>query len=181
MGRYPTVDDSLCHEVLVSRYPQLPELVRNALGDIEPSKDGDLSYYPCRVSLRDGSALDAVYIEPEKPYLRMWGVYPEDDRGKRSVSIDEVVTVEDSPLRLPAQFANEIYRNGESGMGYTIFTVFFSDGTRQACATGNAVDFIRYPYGKRPSDVIAVLPHEGRNADPVSAPHWYWCLYSEGD
>jgi hypothetical protein len=165
----------------VSRYSQLPELIRSALADIEPSSDGDLTYYPCRVTLREGSVVDTVYIEPERPYLRTWGVYPEDDRGKRFVSIDDVVNVEDSPLRLPAQFANEIYRNGESGMGYTIFTVVFSDGTNQACATGNAVDFIRYPEGKCPSDVIAVRPHEGRNAEPVSAPHWYWCLYSEAD
>ena len=54
----------------------------------------------------------------------------------------------------------------------------FSDGERQACGTGNAVDFIRYPKGKGPNDVAAVLPHEGRNAQPVAAPDWYWCLYS---
>jgi hypothetical protein len=29
--------------------------------------------------------------------------------------------------------------------------------------------------------VIAVYPHEGRNTNPVSAPHWSWCLYSEQD
>jgi hypothetical protein len=167
--------------VTVSRYAQLPDLVRNALANVEPSKDRDLSYYPCRVTLRNGVVLDTVYIEPEKPYLRMWGVYPEDDRGKRFVSIDDVVSVENSPQRLPARFANEIYRNGESGMGYTVFTVVFVDGTRQACVTGNAVDFIRYPEGKGPSDVIAVRPHEGRNAGPWKAPEWYWCLYSEAD
>ena len=44
--------------------------------------------------------------------------------------------------------------------------------------TGNAVDFIQYPHGKGPNDVAAVLPHEGRNAQPVAAPDWYWCLYS---
>lgn len=109
------------------------------------------------------------------------GVYPEDDRGKRFVRIEDVLKVEDSPTRLPAQFANEIYKHGESGMGYTIFTVVFSDGERQACGTGNAVDFIRYPDGKGPEDVVAVLPHEGRNAQPVGAPDWYWCLYSEGE
>ena len=76
--------------------------------------------------------------------------------------------------------ANEIYRNGESGMGYTIFTVVFADGVRQACTTGNAVDFIQYPIGKGPKDVVAVIPHEGRRDDSlVKSPEWYWCLYSE--
>jgi DNA-binding IscR family transcriptional regulator len=64
-------------------------------------------------------------------------------------------------------------------MGYTIFTIVFSDGERQACITGGAVDFIRYPNGKGPNDVSSVLPHEGgRNAEQVGAPDWYWCLYS---
>jgi hypothetical protein len=107
-------------------------------------------------------------------------VYPENDRGKRWIRIEDVAEVQDSPTRLPARFANEIYRNGESGMGYTIFTVKFSDGLRQACVTGNAVDFIRYPLGKGPKDVAAVIPHEGRKDESlVKAPEWYWCLYSE--
>lgn len=163
----------------MSRYATLPESIREALASIVPSEDGDLKYHPCRVTLTDGRVLDTVYIEPEMPYLRLWGVYPENDRGKLSIRIEDVFKVDDSPTRLPARFANEIYKHGESGMGYTIFTVLFSDGERQACVSGNAVDFIRYPNGKGPGDVAAVLPHEGRNAQPVPAPEWYWCLYSE--
>ena len=151
----------------MARYAQLPNHVRMVLANIEPSQDGGLAYYPCRVTLRGGAVLDTVYIEPEMAYLRMWGVYPEDDSGKRFISIDDVEQVEDSPVRLPARFANELYRSGESGMGYTIFTVVFSDGSRQACVTGNAVDFVSYPVGKGPRDVTAVRPHEGRNAEPV--------------
>jgi hypothetical protein len=162
----------------MSRYPSLPDHVREALTGIVPSGDDELYYFPCRVTLKDGRVLDTVYIEPEMPYLRSWGVYPEDDRGKRFVKIEDVVKVEDSPWRLPARFANQIHDHGESGMGYTIFTVIFSDGQRQACSTGNAIDFIRYPNGKGPEDVMAVLPHEGRSMQPVAAPDWYWCLYS---
>lgn len=160
------------------RYPSLPDHIREALDGIVPSGGDELWYFPCRVTLSDGRILDTVYIEPEMPYLRWWGVYPEDDRGKRFVKIEDVVKVEDSPTRLPARFANQVYDHGESGMGYTIFTVVFSDGEQQAYGTGNAVDFIRYPNGKGPTDVVAVLPHEGRNAQPVTAPDWYWCLYS---
>ncbi len=109
----------------------------------------------------------------------MWGIYPEDDKAKRWIRIEDVVEVCESPIRLPPLFANELYKNGESGMGYTIFTVVFSDGEKQACVSGNAIDFIRYPNGKGPRDIVAVLPHKGRNQNPVNAPQWTWCLYSE--
>jgi hypothetical protein len=33
--------------------------------------------------------------------------------------------------------------------------------------SGNAVDFIRYPPGKSPKDVVAVIPHEGRRDDSL--------------
>jgi hypothetical protein len=158
--------------------PLLPH-VQEALKGIEPSHDGELFYYPCRAVLRSGEACDSVYIVPEEPYIKYWGVYPENDRGKRWIRMEDIAEVEESPIRLPAQFANEIYKNGESGMGYTIFTIVFADGSRQAYGTGNAVDFIRYPDDKGPKDVVAVIPHEGRNDNTrVNAPEWYWCLYS---
>lgn len=64
--------------------------------------------------------------------------------------MDEVAKFESSPCRLPARFTNQIYENGESGMGYTIFAVVFSDGFKQACETGNAVDFVSYLSGNHP-------------------------------
>ena len=164
----------------MARYSRLSAHIQVALKSIEPSGDGELLYYPCHVVLTSGKVFDTVYIVPEKPYLKNWGVYPEDDPAKRWVRVEDVAQVQDSSSRLPARFANEIYRNGESGMGYTIFTVVFADGLRQACVTGNAVDFIRYPHDKGPKDVVAVIPHEGRRDDSlVQSPEWYWCLYSE--
>jgi hypothetical protein len=161
-------------------YSPLLAHIRDALKSIEPSRDGELVYYPCSVILNSGEACDTVYIVPEKPYIEHWGVYPENDSGKRWVRMEDIAEVKESPIRLPAQFANEIYRMGESGMGYTIFTVVFADGVRQACASGNAVDFIRYPTGKGPKDVVAVIPHEGRrDTSIVKSPEWYWCLYTE--
>ncbi|HTS34236.1 MAG TPA: hypothetical protein VMH04_01115 [Candidatus Solibacter sp.] len=166
-------------EKRVAYSPLLPH-VQEALKSIEPSRDGELLYYPCRVVLKSGEACDTVYIVAEKPYIRHWGVYPENDPGKRWIRMEDVASVAESPTRLPAQFANELYKRGESGMGYTIFTVVFADGRLQACASGNAIDFIRYPTGKGPKDVVAVLPHEGRRDDSlVKSPEWYWCIYSE--
>lgn len=161
-------------------YCPLPDHVQEALKGIEPSGGRELLYYPCRAILKSGEAFDAVYIVAEKPYMKHWGVYPENDHGKRWIKMEDIAEVGESPIRLPAQFANEIYRNGESGMGYTIFTIVFADGSRQAYGMGNAVDFIRYPNGKGPKDIVAVIPHEGRN-DPtrVDGAEYYWCLYAE--
>jgi hypothetical protein len=164
----------------MARYHALPDHIRKALASIEPSLDGDISYFPCSVLLANGQSLDTVYIVPEKPYIKYWGIYPEDDKGKSWIRIEDVIKVVESPTRLPAGFANEIYKGGESGMGYTIFTVVFNNGYQQACVSGNAVDFIRYPVGLGPADVTAVLPHQGRRDDQlVRSPVWYWCLYSE--
>jgi hypothetical protein len=164
----------------VGRYRPLPDNVRLALESIESSRDGDVLYYPCAVRLKNGETLQCVYVIPEVPYMRQWGIYPEDDKGKSWIRIEDVAEVKESLTRLPARFATELYQHGESGMGYTIFTIVFRDGYRQACVTGNAVDFIRYPPGLGPEDVVAVLPHVGRRDDsPVRSPHWTWCLYSE--
>ena len=129
--------------------------------------------------MRDGTVFQCVYVVPEGPYIKVWGIYPQHDPGKSYISVSDVEAFAASPSRLPAQFANKLYENGESGMGYTIFTVVFSDGSRQAYGTGNAVDFIRYPKGKSQSDIQDVLPHEGRDAEPMSSPEYYWCLFSE--
>ena len=166
---------------IVSRYSTLPKKLKDMLDRIEPSDPDGLPYFPCLVTLFDGGTIDRVYVEPELPYLRHWGVYPEDDEAKFSIAIDDVAILESSPTRLPARFATEIYKQGESGMGYQIFTVAFADGQKQAYGMGNAVDFIAYPPGKGPDDVVAVFPHEGRNdPDRIDASRkYYWCLYSE--
>ena len=165
-------------EKQITYSPLLPH-VREALKGIEPSQDGELVYYPCRAVLKSGEACDTVYIITEETYIKYWGVYPENDHGKRWIRMEDIAQVEESPIRLPAQYANELYKDGESGMGYTIFTIAFADGTRQACVSGNAVDFIRYPVGKGPKDVVGVVTHEGRRDNSlVKSPEWYWCLYS---
>jgi hypothetical protein len=156
--------------------PKLPEKLRDDLSAITPSVNEDLTYWPCAARMRDGSVLVCVYLVPEG---RHWGHYPQQDGGKSYISVEDVDSLAESPRRLPARFANKLYKSGESGMGYTIFTVVFMDGFRQAYGCGNAVDFIRYPEGKTPDDVVDVLPHEGRNAELVSCPEFYWCLFSE--
>jgi len=91
-----------------------------------------------------------------------------------------VASLSESPFRLPAPFANELYEAGESGMGYTIFTVEFRGGIERSYVGGNAIDFIVYPEGMSATDVVAVVPHKGRNSHPRSAPDYYWCLFGSG-
>jgi hypothetical protein len=158
-------------------YPALPDKLREDLKTMTPSLDGDLTYWPCAARMKDGTVLGCVYVVPEGPYIKQWGVYPQQDPGKSHISLLDVDALAESPMRLPAQFANKLYRSSESGMGCTIFTVVFADGYQQAYGTGNAVDFIRYPEGKGQSDVVDVLAHEGRHSKPVSCPEYYWCLF----
>ncbi len=157
------------------RYPPLsPDLARQL--SAVPVSGG--IYHPCSVVLNDGTVKDRVYVVEAAPWFREWGVWPEDDRGKRSVDIRMVASINDSPSRLPAHFADELYKAGESGMGYTIFTVRFRDGSCIAVRTGNAVDFIDYPARQSPQTVVGVLPQVGRD-DPHlhSGPEYWWCLY----
>ena len=147
----------------MSPFSLLPRHIHDALQAIEPTHDSDLTYFPCSATLTSGDVLDTVYFMPERPTMKLWEGYWQTDDAKRLI-----------------QVADELYQQGEAGMGYTIFTVVFSDGARQACVTGTGVDFIQYPPGKGPLDVTAVLPNEGRRDDSlVKAPPSHWCIYVE--
>ena len=160
--------------------PSFPPISRGLYAEllrVPASRDGIMEYRPCAVTLDDGREFPCVYVVDQKPYIRAWGVYPDADPAKRSVPMTSVRRIKDSPNRLPAPLADELYRAGESGMGYTIFTVEFRDGSRQAYVTGNAVDFVDPPAGVRASDAIRVLPHEGREEAKQRSVDYYWCLY----
>lgn len=128
------------HEELLQKlicYPPLLPHIRESLNTIEPSRDGEIVHYPCRAILKSGEVFDAVYIVDEKLYVKHGGLYPENIPGKRWIRVEDIAEVQESPTRLPARFANEIYRNGESRMGYTVFTVVFADGARRAWDSAN--------------------------------------------
>jgi hypothetical protein len=162
----------------LKEYPELSEDLESQLSVIEPSHDNGIKYYPCVVTLDDNSIVDGVYIVNAQEYINIWGVWPDEDSGKREVDLKRVIKIENSRNRLPPHIADEIYTAGESGMGYCVFTLLFNDGSRHAYVTGNAVDFIQYPNGKSSGDIKRVLPHEGRDkADENSHFDYYWCLY----
>ena len=86
-----------------------------------------------------------------------------------------------SPHRLPPAIADRLYVEGESGMGYTIFTLIMRDGSRLPRVTGNWVDFPALPNGVTTADVVDVLPHAGREHyrdRPVEpAPDYCWLFF----
>ncbi len=124
-----------------------------------------------------------VYIQDAGPWFAQWGVDPEDDPGKRSLDIDTVAEIEESPLRLRADFATKVYEAGESGMGYCVFRLILSDGEALDCVTGNAVDFLNWPTDIAPNSVVDLIPHapEARISHRrLGSLPYSWCLYDSG-
>jgi len=159
---------------------RLNTLLRSALDDIEPSIVCGVSYYPVAVETDAGEILECVYLAEENGYYGQWGVWPEQDSGKRSIKIEKVLSVSASVKRLPWKYAKVVYDAGESGMGYHLFTVRFKNGVTQVVLDGGGADFIEYPVGLSGVDVSAVLPHVGRESPAITqSPSYYWCLYSK--
>ena len=158
-------------------YPRLPGHLDAQLKRVPVSGD---YYRPCDVTLQDGSIVERVYVVPSDRYVLEWGIWPGEDSAKKEIDILSVAEIRNSSSRLPPKFANELYRAGESGMGYTIFTVRFKDGSSIARYTGNAIDFVDYPDGQSAETVKRIIPHLGREDPQLSqAPDYTWCLYCE--
>ena len=157
-------------------YAKLSEELRGQLMAV-PVSNG--IYHPCSVRLKSGVHVDCVYFAEAARWYEMWGIWPEADRGKFAISLDDVDSIEPSPSRLPVEFAEKLYAAGESGMGYTIFTVVFADGARQAYGGGNAIDFVDYPLFQSAETVVDVLPHAGSDDLKIkNAPKYFWCLFA---
>jgi hypothetical protein len=158
-----------------------PELMDD-LQRIVPSLPGNgLEYRPCEVTLSSGVTDSYVYVVEVESWFRAWGIDPEDDKGKASLSVAEVVTIRESPFRLPPNFANEIYQGNEDGMGYFAFKVVLNDGQELECLTGNAIDLLEWPQGVTPGQVIRVVPHSTK-AGPqsiVRSASFSWALYEQ--
>jgi hypothetical protein len=165
------------------RYPTITVELLEQLVAVEPSIDASvtdltLEYRACSVRLLDGSIDDRVLVQESRPWIDIWGVWPDEDPGKREVSIRDVAEIASSPLRLPPRLATKMYAAGEPGMGYCVFTLVLADGRRIPRATGGVVDFVELPPGVRPDNVVDLLPHDGDTAQASDHSGDYaWCLY----
>ena len=136
-----------------------------------------MQYRPCQVTLNNGDILYNVYVVEEQNYLKTWGVFPDADSGKKYVLIEDVTEIKESPNRLQPNFANKIYKAGESGMGYCFFQIVFDNGQRLDVCSGNAVDFVPLSKGLTTKNIKDVLPHEGNRKKFIKSPQYYWCLF----
>ena len=132
---------------------------------------------PCQATLHDGRIVDRVYVQDAQVYIDQWGAWPDDDR---SIDLADVRAIAGSPTRLPAHIAWQLYEAGESGMGYTVFTLVFADDWRQSYVCGNAVDWVIMPAGRTTSDIREVIPHEGSRVDHLVGEKYFWCLHGSG-
>ena len=65
-------------------------------------------------------------VVPEGPYIKHWGVYPQQDRGKSYISLSDVAALAESPRGERSLRTNCTRAVNLVGMGYTIFTVVFT-------------------------------------------------------
>jgi hypothetical protein len=158
---------------------KLPPLIKQQFAAIEPSVEGPIKLFPCDVLLKTGEQIDCVYLISLQDYVKRWRFYPSRGRDKGFVEIEEIASVAESRFRLPARFANLLHAQGESGMGYLIFTVLFRSGFKQAYLTQDGEDFITYPDGLGKEDVVDVRPHTGRGTAQIKCPKYSSCVFSE--
>jgi hypothetical protein len=162
-------------------YSPLPGHLRAQWEGIAPSTSHQLQYRPCSVALKSGAVVPCAYVMEAQAYIDVWGVWPEDDSGKQHIRVDDVASLSESPLRLPVALANQLYGAGESGMGYSAFTLVFRDGAQINVVSGGALDFVPVPDDRTAAEIIRVIPHSGRDQAPLSSPKYHWCLFGSGE
>lgn len=159
------------------KFPLITRALAAELKVIEPSVAKNTKLYPCLATLTDGRQIDGVYMVDAGAFLKI------DDLSDRTVlPLSRVAHIENSPTRLPAKLANQIYRSGEYGMGYYVFTLVFDDGSRLPCRTGDLVDFLDLPDAFAARKIARVLPHVGDKVVPLGKPQGHsaaavWCPF----
>jgi hypothetical protein len=168
--------------ILTRSHPKPAVISSGLLAQVEavtPSIDRQLLYRPCQVVLNDGRTVDRVYVQEAWTWKSVWGAWPSHERDE-SIAIDAVVSVAESPSRIAPRLADRLLDAGESGMGYTKFTLVLRDGRKVNAVSGNAVDFPGLPEGVTASNVVDVIPHQhvGDSEATMAAPPYRWCLYT---
>ena len=150
-------------------YGSLPTDLSSQLMSVEPSSPRYfLEFRPCRAFLKDGSVVEHVIFAQAEAYVKSWGIWPEDDRKKRSLLVEDVVRIVESPVRLPAVFANRLYAAGETSMGGLRFDLVLNTGQCLPCGTGGVVDFVELPPTVHPDMIVDVI----QGGPPLSG-KWY--------
>jgi hypothetical protein len=160
----------------------MPVSLQRQLDAIEPSEvEPGHRIYPCSAQLNDGTVQKCVYFMTAATSMRLLGRNgPAAVPDRNWILEDEVASIGESPVRLPARFANKIYRAGESHYGCYTFALVFSRWLRRGYTVGGFVDFLEFPRGHGPSDVKEVLLAVGpiRATRACQVPDYRWCVCS---
>jgi hypothetical protein len=162
---------------------RLKSELRRQLEQIEPSVflDGvhyHIHWYPGSIEKRDGTVVECVHLVSLSSFQQLHRRPPAEVSGLSYVSPNEIRAIRTSRFRLPARFANEIYRVGESGPNYFGFRLEFSFWRhRDYCVVG-PVDFLYYPRWMGPGDIKGLgLSVRQRRVSLV--PPSSWCVFEE--
>jgi hypothetical protein len=81
------------------RYPIIPPKIADKLQGIQPSGEGNWPrYFPCSVTLKSGINVECVYLCEAVSWFASWGVWPENDRGKHSINVEDIAGLQSSPI-----------------------------------------------------------------------------------
>lgn len=119
LGQDPDMDKN-------KQFGLITPTLQKQLEAIVPSCDPQfaIKYFPCMVTLTNGTVLDRVCFVMEAHFKTVWCVNP-----KHSIRIEDVESLKESPTRLPACSANTLYEQGETGMGYFLFVCHIRKST----------------------------------------------------
>ena len=123
----------------------MADLIQKIVETIEPSISYD-KLFPASAILKNGKIVDCVYFV-NNPRLK--GSYP-------MINIEDIADIKESPYRLPAKFANEIYERGETSMCCIQFYIVVGDHKAFSYRSGGYVDFIDLPEGYKMKDIFQV-------------------------
>jgi hypothetical protein len=154
--------------------PIIAPVLFDELLQVVPSVMDKFEYRPCIVEDVDGSIIDRVYVVEAISFALYWGLGPKWPH----VSISKIAHIRNSPTRLPVALANKLYELGETNMGGVVFTIVIIDGRKAHGVSGNAVDFLNYPPGIEPKDVVDVLHGKSEGFERFASANYQWCLYA---
>ena len=131
---------------------------------------------PARVVLESGKILDTVYFMDEITYFCYMGV----DLSHTYVPVDQIRSIEPSPLQIPPEFVNKIYEVEETMMGGIIFYLYLGMGRRVRCCYGGLCDFVQLPKRYTPADITDVKITWSRrpNKRCLESPEIAFCVHA---
>lgn len=184
------------------RFGQLTSELQDQLNKVQPySFPGMPDRYACRLVMKDGRVFDRVMLseiqEEEVNWRDRWilpplagvlmklGVIPKimadgfpEETLEKFLKIEDVKSIESSPLQTPARIYGKIISAGETGMGYYQFELHLADGRSVRCFSSGEFEFLDLPTGVTPDMIVDVVPLERGAEDCIGCDaRSYWCWF----